>query len=205
MRQRRWLELIKDYDLDIEYHPGKANVVADALSRKPRVTHQESLLGRLTKVPALQLQLRQLEVQVWLQSVQGEMCFATAQSDLLQAIREEQAGCPSCVSIRAAMSEGRAPDFQIDSTGMLRFQGRIVVPEVAEWRRAIMREAHCTPYSVHPGTNKMYRDLKKLYWWQPMKLDVAEFVARCIICQQVKAEHQRPGGLNQPLPIPQWP
>ncbi|WP_265645604.1 integrase zinc binding domain-containing protein, partial [Escherichia coli] len=67
-----------------------------------------------------------------------------------------------------------------------------------------MSEAHETPYSMHPGSTKMYNDLKKSYWWQGLKRDVAKFVGRCITCQQVKAEHQRPGGVLQPIQIPEW-
>ena len=65
-----------------------------------------------------------------------------------------------------------------------------------------MTEAHASRYSVHPGSTKMYHDLKKVYWWNDMKRNVADFVARCPNCQQVKAEHQRPGGLAQNIEIP---
>ncbi|XP_073298319.1 uncharacterized protein [Primulina huaijiensis] len=67
-----------------------------------------------------------------------------------------------------------------------------------------MAEAHKSKFSVHPGSTKMYRDLKNNFWWYGMKRDVAEFVSRCQVCQQVKAEHQQPGGLPQPLKIPEW-
>jgi len=67
-----------------------------------------------------------------------------------------------------------------------------------------MEEAHNTPYSVHPGGGKLYKDLKENFWWPNMKREIAEFVARCLTCQKVKIEHQRPGGLLQPLPIPTW-
>ncbi|XP_073276461.1 uncharacterized protein [Primulina huaijiensis] len=66
-----------------------------------------------------------------------------------------------------------------------------------------MAEAHKSKFSVHPGSTKMYRDLKNNFWWNGMKRDVAEFVSRCQVCQQFKAEHQRPGGLLQPLEIPE--
>src|SRR5438034_7431599 len=67
-----------------------------------------------------------------------------------------------------------------------------------------MAEAHTSAYSIHPGSTKMFLDLKTNYWWDGMKADIAAFVARCDICQRVKAEHQKPAGLLQPVPIPMW-
>ena len=95
-----------------------------------------------------------------------------------------------------------AGDFSISETGLLRFQGRICVPADDSIRREILDEAHTTPYSIHPGATKMYQDLRSLYWWSGMKRDVAEYVTRCLTCQQVKAEHQRSSGLLQPLWVP---
>ena len=89
--------------------------------------------------------------------------------------------------------------------GVLGYKGgRICVPNDEEIKKQILYEAYNTRYSMHPGTTKMYRDLKKHFWWPRMKRDVVEHVARCLTCQQVKAEHQRPGGLLQPLNIPEW-
>ena len=78
------------------------------------------------------------------------------------------------------------------------------MPNDEEIKKQILYEAHNTPYAMHSGTIKMYRDLKKHFWWLRMKRDVVEYVARCLTCQQVKAELQRPGGLLQPLSIPEW-
>ena len=72
---------------------------------------------------------------------------------------------------------------------------RLCVPADNELKRHIMEEAHCTPYTVHPGSTKMYQDLRGNFWWSGMKKDIAKFISRCLICQQIKAEHQRPGGL----------
>ena len=71
-------------------------------------------------------------------------------------------------------------------------------------RREILNDSHTTPYSLHPGTMKMYQDVRSLYRWPGMKRDVVEYVAKCLTCQQVKAKHQRPAGLLQPLDIPEW-
>jgi hypothetical protein len=87
--------------------------------------------------------------------------------------------------------------------GAILFDRRLCVPRDQELRRLILEEAHKCSFSIHPRATKMYRDLKE-YWWPGMKTDVAEFVARCIVCQQVKIEHQRPASMLQPLEIPQW-
>ena len=71
-------------------------------------------------------------------------------------------------------------------------------------REEILEEAHFVAYSVHPGATKMYHSIRDLYWWDGLKKDVADFVAKCLTCQQVKAEHQKPFGKLQPLPIPEW-
>jgi hypothetical protein len=87
---------------------------------------------------------------------------------------------------------------------VLWYKGRICVPNVKELKVKILREAHESAYSIHPGGNKMYHDLKATYWWYGMKRDVAEYVVLCDTCQQVKTEHQRPAGLLQPLQVPEW-
>ena len=67
-----------------------------------------------------------------------------------------------------------------------------------------MEEAHCSAYAMHPDSTKMYRTIKENYWWSDMKRDIAEFVSKYRVCQQIKAEHQKPAGTLQPLPIPEW-
>src|SRR5438132_10089599 len=81
---------------------------------------------------------------------------------------------------------------------------KICVPKKEELRKLILDEAHTSAYSIHPPSTKMYQDLKSKYWWSGMKKNIAEYVARCDICQRIKAEHQRPAGLLQPLPISVW-
>ena len=88
--------------------------------------------------------------------------------------------------------------------GVITFKGRLCVPEMDNLRKEIPTEAHSTPYSVHPGTTKMYKDLKMHYWWPGMKTDVVRHVEQCLTCQQVKAEHQRPAGKLQSLDVPLW-
>ncbi|GJX37333.1 putative reverse transcriptase domain-containing protein [Tanacetum coccineum] len=134
MRQRRWIELFSDYDYEIHYHPGKVNVVIDAL--------------RLQK------------------------------------------GLDEMIEQRS------------DRT--LYYLDRIWVPLKGDVRTLIIDEAHKSKYSVHPGADKMYYDLRDRYWWPGMKKDIAEYVSKCLTCLKVKAEHQRPSGLLQQTEIPVW-
>ena len=77
----------------------------------------------------------------------------------------------------------------------LRFRGRLCVPDHDQVREEVLGECHRSKFSIHPGSNKMYRDMKRQYWWKGMKKDVARYVSRCTVCHQVKIEHQRPEGL----------
>ncbi|WJX34639.1 hypothetical protein P8452_22736 [Trifolium repens] len=96
------------------------------------------------------------------------------------------------------------PEFTVASDCVILFEGRMCVPNNDEIKRLILEEAHKSSFSIHPGSTKMYHDLKKGYWWPNMKAEIAEFVSRCLVCQQVKVEHQKPGGLLQPLEVPEW-
>ena len=88
---------------------------------------------------------------------------------------------------------------------MLGYKGeRICVPNDEEIKKQLLYEAHNTTFAMHLGTTKIYRDLKKHFWWPRMKRDVVRYVARCLTCQLVKANHQRPGGMLSPLEIPEW-
>ncbi|KAA3480516.1 integrase [Gossypium australe] len=142
MRQRRWLELLKDYELIIDYHLGKANVVADALSRN-------SLYA-------------------------------------LRALNTKLALFDDC----SIVSELKAR--------------QICLPKNSELIRKILNVAHSSHLSIHLGSTKMYNDLIQFYWWYGMKLDISKFVLKCLVCQQVKAEHQVLSGLLQPIMAPEW-
>ena len=95
-------------------------------------------------------------------------------------------------------------DFSIRRDGVLIFGTRLCVPADEALKRDILDEAHNSIFAMHPGSTKMYRTLRGHYWWPGMKRDVAEFVSKCLVCQQVKVERQKPSGLLQPLPIPEW-
>ncbi|GKA19536.1 hypothetical protein Tco_0699451 [Tanacetum coccineum] len=145
MRQCRWLELLSDYDCEIRYHPGKANVILEAQveARKEENYETEDLCGMIKKL------------------------------------------------------EPRAD-------GTLCLNGRSWIPCRGNLRELIMHESHKSKYSVHPGSDKMYQDLKKLYWWPNMKAEIATYVSKCLTCAKVKAECQKPSGLLVQPVIPVW-
>nr|GFA06877.1 putative reverse transcriptase domain-containing protein [Tanacetum cinerariifolium] len=126
MRQRRWLELLSEYDCDIHYHPGKANVIVDTLTRKPENIKKEDVGGML-----------------------------------VENLRD---------------------------------------PE----KTVIIHESYKSKYSIHPGSDKMYQDMKKPYWWPNMKADIATYVSKWLTCVKVKTEHQKPSGLLVQPKIPEW-
>jgi IS30 family transposase len=106
--------------------------------------------------------------------------------------------------IRQLIKDNKTSAFLEDSQGTLWLGKRICVPNLRHLKQLILREAHDSAYSIHPGSTKMYKDLKTRYWLYGMKRDIAEYVPLCDTCQRVKAEHQRPAGLLQPLKIPEW-
>ena len=108
-----------------------------------------------------------------------------------------------CQRIVQQVREGKVTEFHLKD-GVLYSRNRLCIPQNDELKKRILTEAHDTPYTAHPGATKMYQDVKKGYWWPGMKKDIAEFVTKCLTCQQVKAEHQRPSGLLHPLSIPEW-
>ncbi|KAJ9541425.1 hypothetical protein OSB04_027931 [Centaurea solstitialis] len=175
MRQRRWLDVVKDYDCEILYHPGKANVVADALSRK---------------APKLSFQTAHLR-----------MAVTTSFLDLVRRAQEEASSEENQNKERV---RGQLPLMVRDSRGLLTRHGRVWVPFAGGARQTLLEEAHKSRFSIHPGATKMYRDLRVDYWWPGMKREVARYVESCLTCLKVKAEHQRPHGKMQPLEIPEW-
>jgi hypothetical protein len=97
--------------------------------------------------------------------------------------------------------DGKGKDFREDAR-VLWFKDRLYVPDIKSIRELTLKEAHETAYFIDPGSEKMYQDLKKRFWWYRMKKEIAEYVAVCDSCQRIKAEHQRPAGLLQLLQIP---
>jgi hypothetical protein len=197
MRQRRWLELIKDYDLEVHYHPGKANVVANALSRK---NHCNCMTVKPIDY-SLCYELEKLNIGI---VQQGQLTNVTVESTIKDQIISAQRKNSGIAHIKEKVRTGQHTDFSIDDTDVLWFKNRLVVPKVPELRQLILDEAHNTRFSIHPGSNKMYQDLKQRFWWTKMKIKIAKYVARCDTCRRVKVEHLKSAGMLQPLPIPSW-
>ena len=186
MRQLRWLELFKDYDCIVDYHPRKANVVVDALSRKTifglslkhgtwRFEYDGALLAQLKNT----LELRPMMIDVKKSDVKLQQS--------VQLVRN-----------------GEKTDYSTEDDGILLYKNRLCVLNVQELKNKLMYESHNTVFTMHPGGNKMYQDVKQYYWWLGMKRDIAEYVSKCLTCHQVKAEHQVSSGLLNLIPIPQW-
>jgi hypothetical protein len=197
MRQRRWLELIKDYELEIHYHPDKANVVADALSRKSQV----NMLAAHPMPYELVKEFDRLSLG-FLNNTQG--VTIELEPTLEQDIRKGQKDDEKINEIQQLIIDGKGKDFHEDAEGVVWFKDRLCVPDIKLILELILKEAHETTYSIHPGSEKIYQDLKKKFWWYGMKREITEYVAVCDSCQRIKAEHQRLVGLLQPLQIPQW-
>ncbi|GJY22479.1 putative reverse transcriptase domain-containing protein [Tanacetum coccineum] len=159
MRKRCWLDLLEDYDCEIHYHPGKANVVADALSWKKQIKPLRVRSLIMTIHPKLPSQILQ------------------AQNE---ALKEE--------NVKAKNLRGMDKSFELRPDGTRCIKNQSWLPLLGGLRDLIMHESHKLKYSIHPGSEKMYQDLKKLCWWPNIKAAIAEYVGKCLTCSRVKAE-----------------
>ncbi|GJR01207.1 putative reverse transcriptase domain-containing protein [Tanacetum coccineum] len=159
------------HDLEL----GKANVVADALSRKERLKPR--------RVRAMSI---------------------TIHSGLKTKILEAQGEASKDLKAPTEWLRGLERHFEQRDDGEIYFFDRIWIPSVGGVTKLIMDEAHTSRYSINSGADKMYYDLRDLYWWPGMKRDIAEYVSRCLTCSKIKAEHQKPSGFLQQPEIPEW-
>ncbi|KAK9148438.1 hypothetical protein Scep_007195 [Stephania cephalantha] len=125
----------------------------------------------------------------------GQMRLQTVS---LPTVLEGQQGDESYQQFSKMADSSEHPDWSRSTDSCLRYRGRLWIPLAADLRTEILQEAHRSRFSVHPGRTKMYADMRRLFWWPGMKSDVSEFIRACEICQRVKAEHRRPGGLLRP-------
>ncbi|WVZ76401.1 hypothetical protein U9M48_024378 [Paspalum notatum var. saurae] len=153
MRQRRWLELIKDYDLEIHYHPGKANVVVDTLSRK---AHCNFIEARPT-VRVLCCEIDEIEMPTEQHAELYSLIIEPTIKDLVIAAQKQDKGM---AHIREGISDKQKACFTLDEQGVLWFKNCLVVPKDMELRKKILDEAHTSLFTMHPSSNKMYQDLK---------------------------------------------
>ncbi|XP_075074917.1 uncharacterized protein LOC107780957 [Nicotiana tabacum] len=199
----RGAPVLFDYDVDILYHPGKANVVADVLSRKSMGSLKHVEVGKLEMTKEI-YRLANLSVRLHDTGDQGVVVQNIVGSSLVAEVEMRQFEDLELVKIKESIPFQKKQLFEQSDNGILKYKGRWCVPNVGELRKQIMTEMHQSRYSVHPGSTKMYNDLRQLYWWNDMKKDIATFVAQCPNYQQVKAEHQKPGWLLQNIEIPAW-
>ncbi|GJU60195.1 putative reverse transcriptase domain-containing protein [Tanacetum coccineum] len=162
---RGWIELLSDYNCVIYYHPGKANVVANALSKNDK------------------------------EPIRVRAMVVTVHDNLPEQIRNAQVEACKEENIGAEGFLGEREPFEVRSDGTKCLKGRVWLPLFRGLRDLIMLESHKSKYSIHPGSDKMYHDLKELCWWPNVKADIATYVSKCLTCAKVKAEHQKPSGL----------
>ncbi|GJR19414.1 putative reverse transcriptase domain-containing protein [Tanacetum coccineum] len=181
------LELGSDYDCEIRYHPRKANVVANALSRKERIKP---------------LRVRALVMTIVL-DLPKQILNAQTEARKPENIKNEDVGGMLNENAKD-LGKLRMEKLEPRADGTLCFNGRSWLPCYGDLRTVIMHESHKSKYSIHPGSNKMYQDMKKLYWWPNIKADITTYVSKCLTNAKFKAEHQRPSGLLVQPEIPQW-
>ena len=152
MRQRGWMEFLEDYDFTLYYHPGKANVVADALRRKSR--------GALASIASREWRMLETVGQFGLEyrkQAQGTLGSLVATPSLLSRVIESQGQDAEIVSIKDRVQPGTCDKgWTVHADGSLRYRGRVVVPQLTDLREEILREFHCSRFAVHPGGTKMY-------------------------------------------------
>ncbi|XP_042482882.1 uncharacterized protein LOC122063247 [Macadamia integrifolia] len=167
---------------------GKANLVADALSRKS----QALTLASLSTNECLIKEAKKFNLELLFEGVTLSLSALVVQPSLVNRITAAQITDAELQKLITDIKEWKQKDqdFSLTDEGILKFKGRLCVLDDSDLRDAILKEAHNSSYSIHPGNTKMYKDLKDSYYWMGMKIDVATHVSRFLTCQQVKAERQ---------------
>jgi hypothetical protein len=173
--------------------------VADALSRKA----QCNCMSMDARVTTLCDELCKLNLEV---VSSGALSYISVEPTLQEQIVRAQIEDKGVQVIKEMIKQKaeKYKCFRQDCKGILWFGDRLVVPKDPELRKKILDEAHLSKFSMHPGSNKMYHDLRSLYWWTRMKREIAKYISECDTCQRVKASHLKAAGPLQPLPIPSW-
>nr|XP_016454348.1 PREDICTED: uncharacterized protein LOC107778573 [Nicotiana tabacum] len=183
------MELLKDYDCSILYHPGKANVVVDALSKKS----MESLAYIAPPKKLLARDIQRLEdtgIRFSIRNLEALLACAQAKTLLVERIKATQYKDERLCKYRDEALTSKSKDMIVESDGVLRIGDKLCVADVDGLRHVILEEAHNSKYTIHPESTKMYHYLKQYYWWESMKKDIANFVSSCLTCQHIKVEHQ---------------
>ena len=188
---------MKDYDFVLQYHPRKTNIVADALSQRPHRTIASLMIRQLQALETM----AEFGVQPVLIEGGGVLGCMVVQDTLVDRIFEAQQKDVELRGKFAKMIAKDPGDWSIGSDGGFRFKNWLIVPKSSDIKKDILEEAHRSGLTVYLGGMKLYRDLKRTFWWEGMKREVAKFVSECLTCQHIKAEHRKPSGLLQLLPI----
>nr|GFC46742.1 reverse transcriptase [Tanacetum cinerariifolium] len=143
MRQRHWLELLKDYDTNIQYHPGKANVVADALSRK------SGMIAGIKVEEEIIRDLERLDIELYVRGQHGYWASLRIEPDLISRIKEAQKEDSEIWTIVENLD--KQVEFHLDDDNVLWQGTKLVIPNDATLREALLTEAHSSPFSIHPG------------------------------------------------------
>ncbi|XP_017976424.1 PREDICTED: uncharacterized protein LOC108661940 [Theobroma cacao] len=182
------MEFLKDYDCTILYHPGKANVVADALSRKSMGSLAHISIDKRFLIREMQ-GLRDMAVYFKVSETNALLVYFRVRPILIDRIREDQSKDEFVIKALEDLQGRKGKMFTKGTDGLLRYEARLYMPDSDGLRREILDEVHMAVYVVHLRATKMYQDLREVYWWERLKKDVIEFVSKYLVCQQVKAEH----------------
>jgi hypothetical protein len=174
--QSRWLEFLCEYDFDIKHIKGKENKVVDALSKRVHELHSITISMYQIDIKSRVLEAASANLQY------RELVAKLQQDKTLQGVE----------------------DYKLETDGILMYKNKFYVPNVQGLKLVILREMHNVPYAGHPRYQKTMEAVKSHYFLPSMKKEIAEYIAKCMECQKVKAEHRHPAGLLQPLPSPEW-